>query len=58
MGRMAARACRGVSGKRIGIPSIEHHEIRVEIAQNAMDEQPGCLLLRVSCNHGLARFAP
>ena len=47
-----------VSGKRIGVLGIEHHEIRVEIAQNAMDEQPGWLLPRVSCNHGLARFAP
>ena len=39
-----------VSGKRIGVPSIEYHEIRVKIAQNAMDKQPGRLLPRVSCN--------
>ena len=48
----------GVSGKCIGVPGIDQNEIRVEIAQNAMHEQPRYLLLRVSCNNGLSRFAP
>jgi hypothetical protein len=47
-----------VCGKRMGILGIEQNEIRMEIAQNAMDEQPGCPLLRISCNYGLARFTP
>ena len=58
MGRMAARVSAASPESAFGVPGIEQNEIRVEIAQNAMHEQPRYLLLRVSCNNGLSRFAP